>query len=279
MEHKISRREVFNNLIRFKDKLADLKEHGRSLKSKGNQRSYAVLLNRHTGDMRFQQKITTLEQRIVEGKLKKESPLEWKKMQIVVTDWKGKVHFILCDAEQKPLHNSDFSSLALKIATETMELLNHKAVSHEFKEKTMLAEEEVLQDLSMIHLASPTERIEEYPGWIGNITRIDAEKYLKKKARGTYLLREGDQIAVATAFHLAEENVLTVHPFIITFKEEENKITEHLIFQTNRGWTLYKDDPNLKDPHYHYFVSLQGLLNFLKNEIQFPLTMPLKKAS
>ena len=89
---------------------------------------------------------------------------------------------------------------------------------------------------------------------------------------GTYLLREGDPITVRAAFHIADENRLSVHPFLATVVEGEGKITDILIFKTSKGWIFYGDDPNLNDPDlYKYVSSPQELLKERKGVLKHPI--------
>jgi hypothetical protein len=102
--------------------------------------------------------------------------------------------------------------------------------------------------------------------------RLEAEGKLADKPVGTYLLREGDEITVGMTFHFAEENLLEIHPYLLTVVEEQGKIADILLLQTNRGWTLYHDDPNLKDETlYHFHRSLQSLLTTLRQIARLPI--------
>lgn len=268
MVNEISRREVLNNLIRFKDHLLEMGGERRQ-----GIRSYKVLLNRRTGDMRFAQKISSLEHHIARKKTQKESPEDWKEVRIIVhqESTPKAAHFEVCDTQSKPLKPSDIDPLAWRIASETLEVLNTRA--EQVQSSNQPIEEAVLHDLSSIHLAAQKERIEELPGWRGSISRIDAERKLMGKPTGTYLLRNGDEITLSISFHFAEENRLSIHPYLLTVVEKEDKIADILLLQTNKGWVLYHDDPNLTDPVlYHYHPSPQGLLHSLGQTARYPLS-------
>ncbi len=271
MRIEISRREVLNNLIRFKDSLLE-KPSRRD--SKG-ERIYKVLLNQKTGDMRFPQKIKSLEYHISRKKGKGELPNDWKEARIVVSKKNGEVaaHFELLSAKSEKFDLNDMDPLAWRVIRETLEVLNKRAkevVGFEYK---MLPEEAVLNDLSSIHLSIPVEQIEDLPAWVGSLKREEAEKRLEGKRQGTYLLREGDHFLQAITFHMAEENHLSIHPFLLTFVEEEEKISDILLFKTSKGWTFYHDDPNLNDLElYRYEASPQALLNELGTVIQSPVS-------
>ena len=83
--------------------------------------------------------------------------------------------------------------------------------------------------------------IEAFPGWAGRISREDAENLLQGKPVGTYLLREGDSIDQSIAAQLTGSD----HPVILTAVAMDERISEHLILHTKRGWILYRDEPNL----------------------------------
>lgn len=280
MTYEISRREVMNNLIRFKDNLLEMRGEDRSRQDQeeekeNKERKYKVLLNRKTGDMRFAQKITSLEHHIARKKAKREEAAEdWKEVQIIVEQKTSRdtAHFEVRDTQNHSLKPSDIDPLAWRIASETLDILNQKAKDVQSASPEILAEEAVLQDLSSIHIVTQKERIEDLPGWMGSINRIEAEKRLENQPIGTYLLREGDEITVSIAFHFSEENLLSIHPYVLTVVEKNQKIADILLLQTNKGWTLYHDDPNLKDlVIYQYFPSPQSVLHYLSQIARHPL--------
>lgn len=268
----ISRREVLNNLIRFKDNLLEMRgeeekrhkerDQGDEQKKKG-ERTYKVLINRRTGDMRFAQRISNIEHHISRTGKSKVLTEDWKEARLIVHT-EDRIHF-----EMKDL--SDLEPLSQRIANETVEILNQKADELKSIPREMLEEEAVLQDLSTIHLGSPEDQIQNLPGWMGSVGRLDAEKMLMNKPVGTYLLREGDEITISSAFHFEEQIHLNIHPYLLTVVESEKKIADIILFQTAKGWTFYHDDPNLKDPIYHYFHSPKALIASIGQIAQRPL--------
>ncbi len=272
---EISRREVLNNLIRFKDSLLDRRDE-RSEQLPRGRRSYKVLLNCKTGDMRFAKKISSLEHHISRSRKvgRGETPGDWKEIQIIVSqETPAEVaHFEVLDAKNRSLNPADIEPLAWKIASETLDILNQKAEQVKGENKDLLPEEVVLKDLSSIHISVSKDRIEDLPGWMESLSRIEAEQMLQGKPVGTYLLREGDELTVSISFHVAEENLLQIRPYLLTVVEQEGKVSDILLLQTGKGWTLYQDDPNLKDPVlYKYFSSPQGLLRQISGIARFPL--------
>jgi len=273
MALEITRREVLNNLIRFKDSLLEMRgqKEGRQQKQekegrKGD-RKYKVLLNRKTGDMRFAQRISALEHHIARKGSKKETAEEWKEIQIIVhqPNSHDAAHFEVRDAHDKAIKPADLDPIAWRVASETLSVLNIKAEEVKGQLPEMLGEEAALKDLSTIHLSSVKDRIDDLPGWMSCVSRIDAEKMLDGKPVGTYLLREGDELTIAISFHFEQENHLHIHPYILTVVEKEGKISDILLLQTNKGWILYFDDPNLNDSVlYEYYPSVQVILNHLK---------------
>jgi hypothetical protein len=278
MVFEISRREVLNNLIRFKDNLLEQssqrerrEEQQKEESRQGGKRVYRVLLNRKTGDMRFAKKISEIENHISRKGGKKEIPEDWKEIRIIVQqDNPGQAaHFEVQDAQNQSLKPAEIDPLAWRIASETLDVLNLRAKEVLGQHAEMLPEEAVLKDLSNIHISKEKEQIENFPGWVGSIGRIEAEQILNGKAVGTYLLREGDELTLSISFHFAEENLLEIHPYLVTVVEKEGKISDILLLQTNKGWTLYHDDPDLNDKAlYQYFPSLRTLL--LKLPLSFP---------
>jgi hypothetical protein len=276
---EISRREVLNNLIRFKDSLSEMRgekegheEH--EPEGKRKDRKYKVLLNRKTGDMRFAQKITSFEHHIARKGSKKEMAEDWKEIHIIVHQ-PGKleaVQFEVRDAQNHSLKPAEIEPLAWRIASETLDILNHKAEEVKGQFLDMLPEEAVLHDLSSIHISSSKGRISELPGWLNSISRVEAEQMLDGKPLGTYLLREGDELTIAISFHFEEENHLHVHPYLVTVVEGEGKISDILLLQTTKGWIFYFDDPNLNDHViYEYFPSAEALLHHIKHIAKKPI--------
>lgn len=269
MSYEVSRREVLNNLTRFKSILSELYEGKGPMGAE--ERRYKALLNVKTGDIRFAQKISALEPHINPKIAKKEAVEDWKEIYLIVRENDGKP-FEIRDRKNRFLKPSDMESLAWKVASETLEILNLKGKEVKARANWILFEEAVLQDLSNIQITPQRDRIEELPGWMGSLDRIDAEKILTRKPVGTYLLREGDELTMASTFHFAEENLISVHPYLLTVVEEEEKIADILFLQTNKGWVIYHDDPDLKDPSYEYFHSAQPLIESLKGKAVRPLS-------
>lgn len=263
MRIEISRREVLNNLIRFKDSL--LEQTAKKKDSKG-ERTYKVLLSYKTGDMRFPQKIKSLEYQISRKRGKKEEARDWKEAKICISRKSPEepAYFEMRDSKNQKLEPTQVEPTAWRVIRETVEVLNERAKQVVGYEYGMLAEEVVLRDLSMIHLSIPIEQIEDLPSWAGRLSREEAERRLEGKGEGSYLLREGDPLTQAIGFHLAEENHTSIHPFLLTRVEEEKKVSDILLIKTGRGWTLYRDDPNLNDVVlYKYQPTPQALLNEL----------------
>lgn len=270
MVYEISRREVMNNLIRFKDSLSEMHPVEQKAEKKG-ERTYKVLLNRKTGDMRFAQKISNLEHRIATQR-NKESAEDWKEVQIVVKQKtpRDTAQFEILDTKKHSLTSSELEPLAWRVASETLSILNQKV--KEIKQGNLLPEKEVLQDLSSIHLEAHKERIENMPGWMGSLSRIEAEQRLKDKLVGTYLLREGDEITTAIFFQSSQQNNVFIHPYVLTVVEKEDKISDILLLKTDKGWTLCCDNPDLSDTmSYHYYPSPQSLLRTLSHIATQPL--------
>lgn len=267
MGREISRREVFNNLIRFKDSLLEM----RGEQAKEGDRVYKVLVHRRTGDMRFSQKIK--EHHLGRKGSKKESLADWKEVEIVVHQKNPReiASFEVRDG-RGALKPSEWDALAWEVVSETIDVLNYKAKEMKGTHLEMLAEEAVLLDLSSIHLRVPREKIQDLQGWMGSINRVDAERILSQKPVGTYLLREGDEITLSISFHFADENHLSIHPYLLTVLESRDKIAEFLLLETNRGWIRYHDDPDLKDPSYHYHSSARALVQEVRHVAKQPLS-------
>ncbi|MBS0626420.1 MAG: hypothetical protein JSS32_10250 [Verrucomicrobia bacterium] len=270
MALEITRPEVLNNLIRFKDNLLEKREGSGSFHSERTKtRVYPVLLNRRTGDMRFAEKITNLESRISAHGKKKGAAEDWKEIRITVEEESNRIRFEATDAEGRPIHPKDLEALSWQIASETIEILNLMGKEVPQTLGSYFPEEYILRDLSKIHLASDQGRIEDLPGWNGHISRIEAEKKLSESPVGTYVLREGDELTMSITFHLEEENHIPLHTYILTVVEKEEKISDYLILHTNKGWTLYHDEPDLQQ--YQFHSTAHSLMGAMRHTAKTPL--------
>jgi len=228
---EISRREVMNNIIRFKNAFSE-KEN--------------VWMNTHTGDIRFGGQV---------------SP-DWKQVQLHQAAKQNKLRVeLLAEAEE-------FEPFAWRIAQETVRVLNEIIAEYRVQGSVQAA----LQDLSHIKLVEPKGWLEDFPGWQGNMDRVAAERLLQRAPRGTYLLREGDELTRDIATQLSRENGVSVTAYVCTTVESEHKISDILILHTSRGWTLYNDNPDLSDAQYAYSPSPQGVLHHMQHRARHPLS-------
>ncbi|MGD2169976.1 MAG: SH2 domain-containing protein [Chlamydiota bacterium] len=109
------------------------------------------------------------------------------------------------------------------------------------------------------------------PGWKKGVDHLEAERLLKDQKPGTYLVRKGDLITKNIEELLARENHTAIHCYIITIKEKENAIKELMLVQTEKGWILYDDNPDLTSKSYRVFSSIHQLLTSLKGQAKYPL--------
>jgi hypothetical protein len=279
MDIEISRREVLNNLIRFKDTLLEMRADEEKTRwgelkqiSKEGDRSYKVLLNRHTGDMRFAQKISSLQKHFPQKR--QERGEDWKEVRIrVISRANDKTRFEVVDDQNHSLTEKGLDPLAWRIAYETVDVLNLKAKETNNVSEDLLPEEWVLKDLTNIHLSSPKNRIEDLPGWRGAIDRIEAEKILHGRPVGSYVLRHGDKTTEIIAFQIGETNRILVHPFLLTLVEGDKKITDLLLLQTSKGWIHYQDDPDLRNPFYKYHLTPESMIQTFHSRARFPVNV------
>ena len=115
------------------------------------------------------------------------------------------------------------------------------------------------------------ENIENFSGWMGPISRIEAEERLNNKPVGTYLLRQADDVTASIGKNLSEMHHQQILPFLLTAAIEGGEVTDFLILHTKWGWTLYQDDPYLEE--YEYFAKFQSLIDSLRPIAVKPLTL------
>jgi hypothetical protein len=235
MDIPITRREVLNNLIRFKNNLLEMEET--DLGSLHGERSYAFLVNRHTGDIRFTRNTEVL---------KRQFPsTSWEELHLSAEDQGERVHFHFTDLEPNHL-----DPLAVGILVETLDVLNYLASLYLPDDQT-LPENAALEHLADLHISVTVEKIESLPGWSGPISRMEAEKILSNSSPGTYLLRMRDKILKGVSETLAESNQMHIKLYVLTFVKDEREIGEYLLLKTQWGWTLVRDESDLSLYEYH----------------------------
>jgi hypothetical protein len=266
MAIKITRREVFNNLIRFKDNLLVKGEHRSS--HSPQKRLYIALLNRHTGEIRFAQKFA-VPQGQFSAAVKEGAFADWQEIHLVAEDAQDIVHFHLAGPRGSSLKPVESDALAICILFETLDVLNQLASQYHPISET-LPEYTVLEHLSDLHMFPIEEPIESMRGWSEQIDRIEAEKQLFGRPEGTYLLRRGDELTGQVAKAFSEANKMSVKLYILTFVEGTQKISDRLLILGQWGWTIAQDEPDLSSAIYEYHATLHALLGSLKYLINVP---------
>jgi len=246
----ISRREVFNNLMRFKHSLG-----GHISGDIHGKRSYKALFNRQTGDIQFP-----------EAQAPSSAMGEWDLIEFEVNPERlGTNFFEAKDKDHHPLNSGNMAPVAWRIMIETIQALNEITAHSPSKN---LPEKAVVEGLSKLKIPS-FRAIEMQPGWVGQVDRFQAEKDLSSKPIGTYLLRNGDEVTEEIAKRLMESNKMGVEVFVCTLVEPEDKISDILILLTDKGWTFYHDNPDLFDSEYKYQSEPEKLLKQLGKRVKF----------
>jgi hypothetical protein len=116
------------------------------------------------------------------------------------------------------------------------------------------------------------QKIEQFPGWGGQMDRLDAEHLLQSKPVGSYVLRHCDEIASAAVHELESANEIPIESYLCTVVEKGDRISDYLILKNDKGWTLYQDNPDLYDSDYKYFTSVYNLLADLRHLARYPVS-------
>jgi|GEM_PF-2571421 len=258
MAIRISRREVFNNLVRIKDSiLAKGYEEGVQASPK---RRYPAFVNRHTGDLRFgdaEQDPYFIEE-------------NWEKLELTSVDEADTVRFAVSSSlSEKIPPDLRADSAALKILFETMDILNQLAAQFE-KKAEQVTNGDVPFRLTDVHVLSEPERIDSLPGWRGEMTRIEAESNLENKSPGAYLLRKENTLLDEIAGHFTAANEIPLQFYLLTFNGPSGKISDLMMIETQWGWTFCQGEPDLAKPCYRYESSPSALLRTLGRQIHSP---------
>lgn len=240
---EVTNQKVIENLIRFKNCISSY----RGRKS-DNLREYKVLVDCKTGEMNFAKKISDIEQSI--AKQKKTSIGEWKEVKILV---RQQPDTAACEIQ---IQIDGVEGEALRVVKETERVLNQKMRETEPPSRGALPEEAALRDLSSIQVVG--EHIRKLPGWVGSKSRMEAETLLKGKAVGTYVIRSSDE---DTSLMIRNLPKINIEYCIVTYADEEEKISEYLVLKTDSGWIVYRDDPILDN--YKAFPSPEALIHDL----------------
>jgi len=255
MQIQITRREVLNNLMRFRDNLLAKRA---SESEPDEERVYSAFFNRHTGDIQFE--TGAHEERIRYGG----APADWKEIHFLVAGDPDSVRFRLTGSRGEPFNPVDFDPLAIRILFETLNALNRLAFLYSHP-KAQQPEAALLEHIGQIHVSPIHESVEKRPEWAGGLTRLEAERELANRMPGSFLLHHGDEVVGWIARVLAETNNVSIKVYVATFVEQGKKISDSLLIQTEWGWTVCRDESDLSDPVYQYNPSLDALLESLRD--------------
>jgi len=114
--------------------------------------------------------------------------------------------------------------------------------------------------------------LEGVKGWVGSISRVEAEMRLEGEAAGTFVLREGEALNDRIFSILQRVNREKMGSCVLTVVAPGGKIAEYLIVYTPEGWTFYHDNPNLRDHgQYEFSPTLDDLLGKISMVAKRPL--------
>ena len=156
---------------------------------------------------------------------------------------------LLFNESNRPFSMEHLTDHAKRVVCETLAVINQLKATDQMT---------LLSRLGALHLEMAAE-IELRPGWMGTLSRQDAEKMLEKQNIGTYLLREGDVETQELEDNIHRSNPQPFRCYVLTLVEANQKISDVLLVQRREGWTVYNDDPKLSD--YQYYKDLGKLIS------------------
>lgn len=238
--------QVFLNLLEFKEAIF---ERGR-LQKMPTERTYGGFLHPGRGAFVFAEPSSEKER--------------WKQIRLRVHSQREGDKFFLLDEKEEPFHLSQISERAQEITRATLSLLNRRCNEVSSREEPI--EAVILQDLQFVRRFFSQE-IEKHPGWMGEISRFEAEKLLKDHPEGTYLIRHGDHLTEKTVESLFQRCAFMIF-FVLTYSEKKKKVRERLILW-DAGWFIYNDEPDLGNSLQKRFSDVDSLFRSIP-EIKMP---------
>jgi hypothetical protein len=226
------KKTVLRNVIRLKQEWPNQLKVGQE---------FPILLNKKTGDIEFKKPSSSFP--IVQE--------EWKELFLSVRldGDQGDARFYLSNQEGQGVRSQEFELLAWQIANETINALN-----------------ELISDL-----VSQAKQIRKKPAFIKKaISRLETEKLFQGKRVGTYIITEPDQAIIEVAYRMAKSNDMVLSLYILSILEEKN-LNQYILIESDFGWTLLSDEPDLQSPVYKHFPNLPLLLRTLSPREKFPI--------
>ncbi len=105
-----------------------------------------------------------------------------------------------------------------------------------------------------------------HEGWFGDLDRMAAEKLLAGAEVGVYLIRAGDDYTRILEQNLKADNSGSIHCYVLTLVEEEDKNSDKVLVHTQKGWSVFNDDLRLSE---YRFESLEKLLREVRALVPF----------
>jgi hypothetical protein len=248
--------QVLLNLLELKEVVLETNREDKVIPEK----VFLGLLHKQRGALLFahgKEELKRLHERIHR---QGERDADWKGISLRIYSKKDGQKFSLLDEHGKSFTAEELSQNAEKIVEVTLSLLNEKSQKLAFSPGSI--EERVLEDLSFVSEFF-TKEIEKHPAWMGNISRGEAESFLRKSPRGTFVLRRGDKATEAMMRNFCVSYRHTFPFFILTYSESHGKISEKLILEWN-GWFIYNDEPRFETYPGEKFDDIDSLLNSIE---------------
>jgi hypothetical protein len=175
--------------------------------------------------------------------------------------------FYLFDTHEQLITSEKIGLIANKVVKKTLFLLNSLAHNNYqiFLEKGDFIEEYLFSK----DFSPKRDQISIHPAFFGKIKRIDAEKILRGKKEGSYVIRDLDPVTEIERESLEKENHIHFDACLITFLQKEGVCSEYFIIHLGGNWWIYFDDPNFTSPKIS-FSSLKELICFQK-ELRIPI--------
>lgn len=255
MKVAILDQKVRRNIAFFKH-LIKMQAEKKTRFFQASKKAYKGYLNCKTGDLRFSELVT-----------EKFNSKEWKPITIQLHPIEGEGAFeVVASEDDQCFDCASLEPIAYAVLTKTLHILNQLTYDPKQGKNPFWILRQVAQlDFEITEEEEGRKNLV-HEAW-HNIDRLRAETLLKRMPVGTYLFRKGEFTELLEE-NLNRASLKPISCFVLTYKEENQKISEKILVYMDGSWLFYNDDTSLSCPS---FPTVEALLQTLGDTLSKPL--------